>query len=85
MDAVRDTGLRIPDHVSVVGFDDIPGAQSANPPLTTVCQPLREMGRAATRMLLGFIEDPNRGVERIALPTELIVRATCRSITGTSA
>ncbi len=85
MDAVRDTGLRIPDHVSVVGFDDIPGAQSANPPLTTVCQPLRDMGRAATRMLLGFIEDPNRGVERIALPTELIVRATCRSITGTSA
>lgn len=85
MDAARDAGLRIPDHVSVIGFDDIPGAASANPPLTTVRQPLREMGKQATRLLLELIEERQLGGERIGLPTELIVRATCRSISGSSA
>ncbi len=85
MDAARDAGLRIPDHISVIGFDDIPGAVSANPPLTTVRQPLREMGKRATRMLFERIDDPRRDSERIELPTELIVRATCRSISGNSA
>jgi LacI family transcriptional regulator len=82
MDAVRDAGLRIPDDMSVVGFDDIPDAQWTNPPLTTVRQPMRDMGRQATRMLLGTIDDPDRNPERIELPTELIVRSTCRSSTG---
>ncbi len=82
MDAVRDAGLRIPEHISVIGFDDIPGAQTTNPPLTTVRQPLREMGKTATRMLLTSIEDPRRGAERIELVTELIVRSTCRSYNG---
>jgi LacI family transcriptional regulator len=82
MDAVRDAGLRIPEHISVVGFDDIPGASSANPALTTVRQPLRDMGRTATRMLFASIEDPKRDVERIELATELIVRSTCRPYTG---
>ncbi len=85
MDAVRDAGLRIPEHVSVIGFDDIPGAQSTNPPLTTIRQPLREMGRLATRMLFEFIEEPQREVERVELATELIARATCRPILGSSA
>jgi LacI family transcriptional regulator len=87
MDAVRDAGLRIPDHVSVLGFDDIPGAASTNPPLTTMRQPLREMGRLATRMLFDFIADPDRGVARVELPTELQIRATCRAAptVGTSA
>ena len=78
MDAVRDAGLRIPDHVSVVGFDDIPSSLHSNPPLTTIRQPMREMGRLATRMLFELIENPKRGVERIDLPTELVIRSTCR-------
>jgi LacI family transcriptional regulator len=81
MDAVRDASLRIPEHVSVIGFDDIPGAQTTNPALTTVRQPLREMGKSATCMLFELIEDPTRALERIELPTELIVRSTCRSYT----
>lgn len=84
MDAVRDAGLRIPEHVSVIGFDDIPGALTTNPPLTTVRQPLREMGKQATRLLLQHIENPDLGSERIDLPTELVIRATCRSISGNS-
>jgi LacI family transcriptional regulator len=80
MDAVRDAGLRIPDHISVVGFDDIPSSSHTNPPLTTIRQPMREMGRLATRMLFESIDDPKRDVERIALPTELVIRSTCRPI-----
>jgi len=78
MDAVRDAGLRIPDHVSVIGFDDIPSSSHTNPPLTTIRQPMREMGRLATRMLFELIDDLKRDVERIALPTELVKRSTCR-------
>lgn len=78
MDAARDAGLRIPDDISVIGFDDIPDARYSNPPLTTMRQPLQDMGRLATHMLFEFIADPGRAVERIELPTELIIRATCQ-------
>jgi LacI family transcriptional regulator len=79
MDAVRDAGLRIATDISVIGFDDIPTASSVHPPLTTVRQPLVEMGARATRMLLGFIEEPARLGERVDLATSLVIRETCRS------
>ena len=63
MQAVLDSGRRIPQDVAVVGFDDIPMAAHTQPPLTTVHQPLREMGEAAARMLLAHFEGsplPNR-------------------------
>ena len=82
MDAIRDCGRRVPDDISVVGFDDIPPAANSRPALTTVRQPLREMGRLATRMLLELINDPQRAIERVELPTELVVRASCRSLDG---
>lgn len=78
MDAVRMLGLRIPEDVSIVGFDDIPDAQWTQPPLTTVRQPMREMGRKATCMLLDAIADPATPQARIELPTELVARATCQ-------
>ena len=78
MDAARDRGLRIPDDISVIGFDDIPEAAYVHPPLTTVRQPLEAMGRTAAHMLLTYIEDPERPDEHLDLPTELIVRASCR-------
>jgi LacI family transcriptional regulator len=55
--ALRETGLRIPKDVSVVGFDDILAAATNNPPLTTVHQPLRSMGQEAARTLLRLIRD----------------------------
>ena len=79
MEAVRDHGLRIPDDVSVVGFDDIPQATNVHPPLTTVRQPLEKMGRTATRMLLEYIKEyPQRPIERVELETELVIRQSCR-------
>lgn len=80
MDAVRDRGFRIPGDISIVGFDDIPQAASVHPPLTTVRQPLEEMGRVAARSLLALIDDPRRTADRIELPTELVVRQSCRPL-----
>jgi LacI family transcriptional regulator len=82
MEAVRDAGFRIGDDISVVGFDDIPTASSVHPSLTTVRQPLEEMGRRATRMLFERIADPSRPFERIDLPTELVIRDSCRTPAG---
>jgi LacI family transcriptional regulator len=74
MDAVRSRGLHIPGDVSILGFDDVPQAALVRPSLTTVRQPLEEMGRAATQMLLDMLKSPEKSVSRIELPTELIVR-----------
>jgi LacI family transcriptional regulator len=76
MDAVRNRNLRIPDDISVVGFDNIPQSAMINPSLTTVQQPLEQMGRVATQMLLGILKNPQKDVNRIELPTELIIRSS---------
>jgi LacI family transcriptional regulator len=71
--ALRERGRRVPDDVAVVGFDDIPAASQTNPPLTTVHQPLYEMGRAATEAVMAAI----RGEiieKRVELSTSLVVR-----------
>lgn len=78
MEAVRDQGLRLPEDVSIIGFDDIPQAASVHPPLTTVRQPLEEMGRMATRLLLEYIQDPGLPMKQIELPTELAIRSSCQ-------
>jgi LacI family transcriptional regulator, galactose operon repressor len=74
MDAVRSRGLRVPDDVSVLGFDDIPQAALVHPALTTVRQPLEQMGRVATQMLLDSLEKPEKAINRLELPTELVIR-----------
>jgi LacI family transcriptional regulator len=83
MDAVRDLGKRIPDDISIIGFDDIPDAARANPPLTTVRQPMFEMGRLAASMLLDTIADPANTFGRREMRTELVVRSSCRSLDDT--
>ena len=80
MDAVRNRGLRIPDNISIIGFDDIPQASLTRPALTTIRQPLEKMGRVATQMLLDLLNNPERKGKRIELPTELVVRDSCISI-----
>jgi LacI family transcriptional regulator len=80
MEAVRDRGLRIPEDISIVGFDNIPQAVQVSPQLTTVQQPLAEMGREAARRLLGLIQEPERPYAHVELPTRLIVRASTRAL-----
>jgi LacI family transcriptional regulator len=73
-EAARKAGLRVPDDLSVVGFDDLPQARWASPPLTTVRQPLVEMGRMAARMALRLVEGEAVETPRVELATELVVR-----------
>jgi LacI family transcriptional regulator len=79
MDAVRSRGLRIPEDVSVLGFDDIPQSALVRPALSTVQQPLEQMGRVATQMLLDLLINPEKEISRIELPTQLIVRGSTSS------
>ncbi len=73
-EAARQRGLRIPQDLSVVGFDDLPVAGWVSPPLTTVRQPLAEMGGVAAQMLGELIEGLPLRSSRVELSTELIVR-----------
>lgn len=72
--AARVRGLRVPEDLSVVGFDDLPMSRWAAPPLTTVRQPLFEMGRLAAETLLSINDGRPPRSHRIELATELIVR-----------
>ncbi|NEW06451.1 LacI family transcriptional regulator [Paenibacillus sp. SYP-B3998] len=81
MDAFRDEGFRIPDDVSVVGFDDQYFAQSINPRLTTVRQPMEQLGREAVRILLGLIDGSAKRSKSVCLKPELLIRestAVCK-------
>jgi len=70
---LREAGRRVPDDVAVVGFDDSPVAAEADPPLTTVRQPVEEMGRRMAAMLLGKLAGQTSEAS-VVLPTELVVR-----------
>jgi DNA-binding LacI/PurR family transcriptional regulator len=74
--AAREMGLRVPEDVSVVGFDDIDISQHTNPPLTTVHQPIRQKGESAVRLLLSVVERRDQRPEQIRLETRLIIRGS---------
>ncbi len=73
-EAARRAGVRIPDDLSVVGFDDLSFTQWAGPPMTTVRQPLVQMGAAAARMVLALSEGERLEQHRVELATTLVVR-----------
>lgn len=75
--AAQEAGLRVPDDLSVAGFDDIMMARLVYPPLTTVHQPLERMGRRAAEMLIAWIEGTPPDPAQVVLPTELIIRGSC--------
>jgi|SRR5580658_1407404 LacI family transcriptional regulator len=70
-------GIRIPADVALTGFDDVNPSRLVDPPLTTVSQPLREMGMRAARRLLARIEEPALPPRIEALPTQVVIRASC--------
>jgi DNA-binding LacI/PurR family transcriptional regulator len=78
IEAAREAGLRIPEDVAVVGFDDVEASQMVNPPLTTVRQPIREKGRRAAELFVQMLRaDSPPAVQHIQLPVELVVRESC--------
>jgi len=72
--ALRDAGLRVPDDVSVVGFDDVEESAFFDPPLTTVRQDFDMLGRECVNYLVSLIEDPNTPLQQRVLYPELVVR-----------
>lgn len=74
--AVRKHGLRVPEDVSVVGFDDIRLARYFDPPLTTVAQPMGEIGMEAARLLLEILSGRNPPPQKRVFPAHLVVRAS---------
>ena len=81
VEVARELGLSVPGDVSVIGFDNIPEAGECDPPLSTVAQPLHEMGAAALHMLLDLLA--GRTVEQhVRMPTALVVRSSTAPVGG---
>jgi LacI family transcriptional regulator len=81
--ALREAGLRVPQDVALVGFDDVPIAAAVEPALTTVHQPIERLGSMAVDLLLKLLEHPpdaQAPANRIVLPTKLVVRDSCGAL-----
>ncbi|WP_410565569.1 LacI family DNA-binding transcriptional regulator [Amycolatopsis sp. cmx-4-61] len=78
--AARELGLAVPDDLSVVGFDNVPESALCSPPLTTVDQPIREMGHRAIRMLIALINGDDVERTHVTLDTGLVVRHSTRAL-----
>jgi LacI family transcriptional regulator, galactose operon repressor len=73
-------GIRVPEELSVVGFDNVPDSALSTPPLTTVNQPIHEMGRRATTLLIKLIRGEQVDATHITLATSLVVRRSTRPV-----
>jgi len=83
--ALRARGISVPETISVIGFDDIPISSMVTPALTTVRQPLFEMGRVAMTMLLRQIAEEPLDYTRVELATVLVVRESCAPLLAAKA
>ena len=80
MRAVQEAGLRVPDDIALVSFDDFEWADLFSPRLTTMAQPCFEIGRRAIELLIARIADPGRPPETVRLHAELRVRESCGTV-----
>jgi DNA-binding LacI/PurR family transcriptional regulator len=80
MNYLWQTGRRIPDDISIIGFDDIPVAAMTCPPLTTIATPKADFARVSVSLLIERITNARREPVRVILPTRLVVRESCRAI-----
>ncbi len=85
LNAVYNRGLRIPEDISLVGFDNIALASSVNPALTTIAQPIQQIASTVYDKLFSRIQDTDTEspTERVILDPELIIRATTRALMAT--
>ena len=80
--AIRAAGLKVPADIALMGFDDIPSAATTEPPLTTVHQPIEQLGHLAAATLIDLLETAPAAAngaraQHIVLPTELVIRRSC--------
>jgi DNA-binding LacI/PurR family transcriptional regulator len=77
MRAIQEAGLRIPDDIGVVGFDDLDVAPRAAPALTTIRQPVQKKGETALALLLDLLNGAIQPPHQIVLPVQLVIRESC--------
>jgi LacI family transcriptional regulator len=82
MRATREAGLAIPGDVAFVGFDDVPLAAVADPPLSTIRQPIQLFGAKAVEILIDLLENGIQPARRIIMNTELVIRKSCGAAAG---
>jgi LacI family transcriptional regulator len=82
IEAARAVGRRVPDDLSVIGFDNIPEGAYFSPTLTTVDQFIPKMGYVGTEMLIRLIQGERLDSSLYEMPTELVVRDSCRAVSG---
>lgn len=80
IDAVKDSGLRVPEDISIIGFDDIELAMYLTPKLTTLRQNAQEIGKEAIDLLVKQIDNKTKIAENRVIPVELIERESCKNI-----
>jgi LacI family transcriptional regulator len=78
--AIKEQGLKIPDNISIIGFDNIEASSIIDPPLTTVMQPIYEMGKKATEILIRLINEEKIEQKKFMLKTKLIKRNSCKML-----
>jgi LacI family transcriptional regulator len=80
MDVARELGLTVPDDLSVVGFDNVPESALTHPPLTTVDQPIQQMGSEAVDLLVHLMNGTEGQSTHVRLPTALVRRGSTRAV-----
>ena len=80
MEVARSLGLSVPEDLSVIGFDNVPESALTTPPLTTISQPIQQMGFEAMKFLLDLINGTPIGDPHRQLPTALVPRGSCRAV-----
>lgn len=75
--AIKEAGMRVPQDIAVVGFDDIDVAANSIPQLTTIRQPVQQKGAAAVNLLIDLIEGKVQRPQQIILPVQLVIRESC--------
>lgn len=80
IDALKDLGLKVPEDISVVGFDDIEETKYFNPTLTTVHQKRLELGETASKILVDLIQKKDGVIQHVSIPPRLVIRGSSRAI-----
>jgi DNA-binding LacI/PurR family transcriptional regulator len=82
---LHQAGKRIPEDIAVVGFDDSPTALSTRPQLSTIRQPIEQLGHEAISMLMREMQEPGRAPDQLVLATELVVRESTIGVSAVRA
>lgn len=82
LQAAKELGLRVPEDVSIIGFDNTILASVTSPPLTTVAQPIEELGHRAVDLLIEELKDEQKEPQKIVLKPELVIRESAGRVLG---